>query len=211
MRDVATRKLGLCRQPEAELQIDEVLVEPLLKADEEHVIGARAQRVGVAEPKRVVGVEVPDRVHRSLRFAAKAARTGEGDRKLVRRLEAGKCPPLLRPPRIVVARASLPQPAVEGADEPADGVANEEHEALAVRNVSERQLVPGQDRAVTRGLCVLHEDVVERSTAGLADVQYVQRLAGVVHLTDPEAHGARVPGSGRASLRGARAGASAHA
>ena len=82
---------------------------------------------------------MPDPFHRLLRLLAAHRIAGrEGGCQFVRRREDCERDPLLVAPGVVVAGPTLPQPAVEGADEPAEGIADDEQVALPDGDVRER-------------------------------------------------------------------------
>src|SRR5439155_1290991 len=82
------------------------------------------------------------------RPAPASARGRERDGQLVRRLEEPEGDPLFLAPRVVVARATLAEAAVEAAREAAHRVADDEHERLAGGDVGKGHLVPVQQRSM---------------------------------------------------------------
>src|SRR6266702_275426 len=104
-----------------------------------------------------------------------AASLDESAVQLIRRLEDRERDLLFVPPWIVVTRTVLTQPAVEGAHEPAQRIANDEHELLAHGNVGQREVVPVDEQLVLGCAAVLEERFPQGRSAGLPDVEDVKR------------------------------------
>ncbi len=121
------------------------------------------------------------REHRPLGFSAfGGARRREAVRELVRRSESAERRFLGGTPWHDIARPPLALPAVERADETGERLAQEEKDAFARRNVDEAHVVSVQPKASRARDCL--QCVLDGGSAGLADVQEVQRAFERRHL-----------------------------
>ena len=95
------------RHAEQSCECGDVLIEMLLRSDEQYVAASLTKLIFIAEPAPIMVLHVIDAAHR--RFGCGAmVRVGATKRegKLVRRREQGKRRPFARQPGSMVARAS---------------------------------------------------------------------------------------------------------